>query len=43
VAVRLNQTDQPVPEEKKVFGYDNSHGTARMTRVGPPAGLSIST
>ena len=43
VAVGFEQADQAVAEEKEVFGYDYSHGTVKLTRVGPPAGLSAST
>src|SRR5262249_39631439 len=42
VPVRLDQTDHPVAQEVEVFGYDDSHGTAILTRVGPPGGLAIS-
>ena len=38
-AVRLEQLDQAGPEEGVVFGEDKSHGTSRVTTVGPPAGL----
>ena len=38
-AVRGEQPDQPVPQEGQVLAEDNSHGSSRVTTVGPPAGL----
>ena len=38
-AVALEQLDQAGPEEGVVFGEDKTHGTSRVTTVGPPAGL----
>jgi hypothetical protein len=43
VTVGFEQADQAVAEEKEVFGYDKSHGTVKLTPVGPPVGLSVST
>ena len=38
-AVALEELDQAGPEEGVVFGEDKTHGTSRVTTVGPPAGL----
>lgn len=37
--VCLEEADQSVSEEGKVFGDDNAHGISRVTMVGPPGGL----
>src|SRR4051794_8445614 len=42
VAVRLDQSDDPVAEQVEVFGYKDSHGTTILTLVGPPTGLVTS-
>ena len=42
MSVRLEQADQTVAEQEEVFGHYNSHGTVKVTRVGPPVGLSMS-
>src|SRR5215831_14382493 len=41
--VRLEQPDQPVPEEGEVFGEDDAHGSSMVTTVGPPGGLVTSS
>ena len=38
-AVALEELDQAGAEEGVVFGEDKTHGTSRVTMVGPPAGL----
>ena len=37
--MRLEQPGEPLPQEEKIFGDDNAHGTSMTTMVGPPGGL----
>ncbi len=41
--VRLEHPGEAIPQEKEVFGYDNTHGISMVTTVGPPGGLLIAS